>query len=475
MLKEARSNPNGPIGQLIAKQILQDDIIGSLDDQTEKLLLRDLDFLEFRVLKQCYREQQDVLQDIYSKRILVNTGRRTGKTNLAARWLVKKALKRDTPCVYIHLKFDNAIKQLFDLVVESAKLIELGIERASKNEGVIQFNNGSYIKFVGNNNRAEADKLRGFKYRGIVIDEGAYQIGLQYLIEDVLTPTMADFKDSQIMMISTPPRTPKTYYEKCYKDPAWTKYEWNAERNPFIPDFREFINEYCTKKGLTKDSPFIQREIYGKFVFDTEAQVFNGYKTYELKKPEEQPFEVCKRLGIKVTNVYIGEDYGFKDYNAIIGIAVDVDNKKALVYAERKFNNSTVTDIVRATREVFEQGKQLLIEFNCNLNNIGIYGDTSDKSIIYELSQTHNLPAYPCYKYDKANAIAQLSEYCRLGNILVPKDGILQDEFERTLYKRDDQDVILSEIDDELFHPDAAMALLYASRQIHFDWSNGES
>jgi len=51
----------------------------------------------------------------------------------------------------------------------------------------------------------------------------------------------------------------------------------------------------------------------------------------------------------------------------------------------------------------------------------------------------------------------------------IPEDGIIADECDRTLYKRDDEDNILPEIDDELFHPDALMALLYACRQMWFD------
>ena len=162
MLKEAKTDPKGALGQLIAKQILQDDVISSLDAQTEKLLARDQDFLQFRIYKQCYKEQRDVLLDETSKWIMVNTGRRTGKTNLAARWLVKKCVVPNSPCFYIHLKFDSAISQLFDLCIESATKAELTVESSSKNEGRIVFSNGSSITLRGNSNKAEADKLRGY-------------------------------------------------------------------------------------------------------------------------------------------------------------------------------------------------------------------------------------------------------------------------------------------------------------------------
>ena len=52
MLEEAKQNPAGPLGQLISKQLLQDDILSNLDAQTERLLARDQDFLRYRIYKQ---------------------------------------------------------------------------------------------------------------------------------------------------------------------------------------------------------------------------------------------------------------------------------------------------------------------------------------------------------------------------------------------------------------------------------------
>lgn len=458
VLSNAQKDPTGPLGQLMAKQIMQEDIIASLDSDTEKFLARDRDFLNYRIYKQCYKEQRDVLLDDYSKLILVNTGRRTGKTNLAARWLVSKCIIPNSPTFYIHLKFDNAIRQCFDLCVESAKNIELGIERTSKAEGIIVFANGSSIKFCGNSNKSEADKLRGFKARGIVIDEAAFQINMNYLINDILTPLMADYSDSQMLLISTPPRIPHTYYEKCYRDNAWTKYEWYANKNPFIPSFDAFIEDLCNKKGLSKDSPFILREGYGQFVYDTEAQVFKNAQVYE-EKPD-----------FPIDHVYIGNDYGWAAYNAVVGVACNTHLRKGYVFFEEKFNKATVTDIIESNKRCLDEGKKLLIKYNAPLNNIRIYGDTSDTSIIQEMAVTYRMPASQCYKYDKETAITQLSEMCSKGQILIPKDGYLADEFSQIVYKRDEEDNILPEIDDTLYHGDIAMALLYASRQWAVDW-----
>ena len=92
------------------------------------------------------------------------------------------------------------------------------------------------------------------------------------------------------------------------------------------------------------------------------------------------------------------------------------------------------------------------------------------KSIAFELSQTHRLPVYNAYKYDKMYAITSMAERMRTGELQIEQDSVLVEECERTVYKRDDEtDAILNEIDDDVFHPDGLDALLYAYRMYAFD------
>ena len=117
-----------------------------------------------------------------------------------------------------------------------------------------------------------------------------------------------------------------------------------------------------------------------------------------------------------------------------------------------------------------EIGKKILIRCGSDPGEIKIFGDTSDTAILEEMKRVHNLPACQAWKYDKDEAITQLSEHCRNGQILIPAGGFLEDEFQQTLYERDEEDNITPEIDDEKFHPDIAMALLYASRHWCYKW-----
>ena len=460
MLETAKKNPEGPLGQLLSKQLLQEDIISKLDAETDKYLARDIDFIRFRIMNTLYKEQRDVFLDDYRKKILIGS-RRIGKTELAARLLLEDVIYPNHHAVFISMKFENGIRQCYPIVLELAKSLGMDVERESKSDGEILFTNGSNILFKGNSNKSEADKLLGYKFSTAIIDEAQNQINLMYLIDTVLSPAMTDYENSQLVLIGTPPRIPHTAVEKIWREyHEWHHYSWDMTKNPFLKNVEEYIEGLCRSKGIDKDAAFIQREMYGQWVWDTEAQVFKDYKTYDKENPPDFPID----------HVYIGNDYGWSAYNGIVGVACNTQMKKGYVFFEEKFNKATVTDVINSNKRAMEAGKKLLIKYNAPLDNIRIYGDTSDTAILEEMVRVHRLPAQQAWKYNKEEALTQLAEHCRTGAILIPKEGLVADEFDQCVYKRDEEDNITNEIDDELFHMDIGMALLYASRQWCYDW-----
>lgn len=452
--------PESTAGQMIASQIFQEDIISKLDEQTEKLLAKDVDFTQYRLQKRLIKRQKEVFNDFVSPKIAVMCSRRAGKTEGNSNIINRVAAVPNSPILYINLTFDNAIRQMYNRVIAEAKRAEIPIEKESKSAGFIQFANGSSVLFKGNKDKAEADKMQGDKYRLVIIDEAQSQCNMNYLVDTIIRPMLADYADSQLILTGTPPRRKGTFFEAAFNNPRWTTYSWSMFENPYVPDPELTIQEICKEKGIDRDSAFIQREFYGKIAYDTEAQVFKDYKVYKGPVPND----------FTPDHVYVGVDFGFADYNGVVTLVANVQQKKAYVIFERKFNKATVSQIVDVIREAFENGKKFLLERNQNadLSNCGIFTDTNEKSITYELSQTYGLPAYCAYKYNKALAIEQLAEYCRTGRMMNIDGGEVADEFEQTLYKRDDLDNITSEIDDG-YHPDITMAELYAFRQFLFD------
>lgn len=460
-LKQALKDPNGRPATTIASMIFTPDVLTALDASHEREMANDINFALYKLNEDYFQEQRDVLVEInHSKKILVCCSRRAGKSFFCAGAVVKSALKNPgSRIIYINLTFKNAVKQIWDNVIKASEAVGLQIDKSSKNDGEIEWVNGSSLRIKGNSNNAEADTLRGeSKVSLVVIDEAFHQKNMEYAINEVIMPFLADLGDkATILCTGTPPRIPHTYMEKLWSnDKTWRHYHWTAENNPHIPDFEKFIEEVCKAKGLTKDAPFIQREYYGVIgAYDTEAMVFKNYQTYT-----ELP------TSFTANRIAIGCDWGFSDYNSIITVAYNTQSGEAYVIEEKKFNKATVSEIITEVKRSYEAAKNRF-----GIDDIQILCDTNEQSITYELYANQHLPAYNAYKYDKASAIAQLSDWLRSGKIKVNANDIyLKDEFERTLYKRDeDDDSILPEIDDDIFHPDAIMALLYASRTIAFD------
>lgn len=462
-LKEAKKNPNSGAGHTIASFIFQQDILDKLDEQHQKEMAEDVEYIQYKLFKQFFKEQREVLYEInHSKRIAVCCSRRAGKTDLASGAINIAAMIPNTRIIYVNLTYTNALNQIFDNTVERSEKSGLVITNSSKSSGEIEWANGSSLRICGNSNNAEIDKLRGEKRVSLVIiDEFFHQRNMEYAINEVIGPLMLDISNSTILCLGTPPRIPKTYGERVWTaEKGWKKFHWTAEENPYIPNYDEFIEELCKNKGITKDAPFIRREYYGEIgAYDTEAQVMKDYKTYSKDAP----------LDFVPDKIAIGIDWGFSDNNAIISLAYN--NEKARVIEERKFNRASASEIIKQVQEVYSNSKKFLIENNKNANigDVSLYCDTNAKELVYELYSVQKLPAYCAYKYNKQLAISQMSEFCRTGQIVVPEDGILSDEFDRILYKRDDEDNILPEIDEDLYHGDAFYALLYAVRQMWFD------
>lgn len=460
-MESALNDINSKPAQLLAQSLFSVDILSKLDAETDKIMAKDICFTRYRIEQTLFDKQKQVINDRFSDSKCVICGRRSGKTDLNAKMLVDMCAEPNTPCCYIHLTFSNGIAQVWENILKAADNAGLVISDKSENDGNITFSNGSTIRIRGNANTAEAEKVRGFKYKLVIVDECQSQRNLRYLVEEVIQPLQLDFEKHYLILTGTPPRVPHTFFESCYKGHEYTSYHWDLRNNPFIPNAEKVIQDICEKKSLTIDSPLIQREYLGQIVYDTEALVYKDYKIYkEIEK------------GFTPDRVYIGVDFGFSDYNAVISLTADTRTKRAFVTEEYKFNKSTITQIVDTIRKATENAKKMLITLNPSVNlssAIGIYCDTNEKSIAYELSQTYRLPAYCAYKYDKLMGIAQLAEYMRTGQIKAKQGGIIADEAEQILFKRDEDDNILSEIDDDVFHPDAMDALLYASRQFAYD------
>lgn len=474
VMDDALIDPNGRCGQMLASTLFTQDILDRLGAQAQKTKKEQIDFAVYQIRQTLYKEQQEVYDNDIDQKIIVICSRRAGKTELNARKLMKACLTPNTPCLYLNKTFANAINQLFDLAIEVAGKLELPIKRSSKSEGEIEFMNGSSIKFGGVNDIAAIDKYRGYKYKLVIVDEVGHIKNGQYLIDEVLTPATADFAGSQMMFTGTPPRV-KNYATRLWNSKI-RKYHWTAEVNPFIPDFRAFIDRVCEEKGLTIDDPFIQREYFGNMeAYDTNAVVWKGYKVYKLSDVLGNKVEIdANKLGHIIfhpTSAYIGVDWGGTDNNAIVSILVDEICKHAFVY-DIWVDKKTGLEVIKAEiQKAYNNAISRLQEYGIDDadKRVHIVTDTNMVEFCVDLCNL-GLPVEKAKKYEMMTSVEDMGALMRTGKVLIPDnwtedDNMLIKDLKNTVYKRDEEtDDLMPEIDDDSYHPDAAHALRYAIR-----------
>ena len=469
-IEAAIKNPNSRAASIVAPAIgFTPDLLKKLDEEIEKTQARDKDFLRYRIHKQFFSKQREVLFDTETRRKCLVIGRRGGKTNTASGLFAQTSVIDNSPMLYINLNFKNAIKQMWEPMIEVSKKAGLVITSENKSEGVLTWANGSSLMFGGNSTTVDQEKWRGYKFRLVIIDECGSQRWLRSLVDDIITPTLLDYEDYCLILMGTPPRVPKSFFESMWNSAAFTQYTWSIADNSYLPNPMNFIQEMAEKRGLKLKSPFIQREYFGVMgSYDLEAMIYKD-RHYHTEPP---PY--------KITDISIGIDYGFSDYNAVIGLAYNRELKRGYFFTEAKFNRATVSEIVETTKEAMREAVQLAIKHNMDQGNIEIVADTNEQSITHELAVNYHLPARNAYKYNKEMAIAQFADYLRSGKITMKKGGFLDEEMETLIYMRDEEDNILPIVDDAVGgHPDAADAALYAFRQFAFyaglEVSDGES
>lgn len=238
-IQSAVNDPEGKAAQIIMTPIFTQGnkgIIDILDDFQNKQMAQDNSWKRYRIRETLFSKQQEVFDDNENEEIEVICSRRAGKTEMNARKSCAACIEPDTPVLYINLTFSNAITQQFGLCLKLSQEYGLEIEKSSSNEGYIKYKNGSSITFRGNSTSAESEKLRGGKYKLIIVDEIGHQRWLKYLIEDVLSPLQKDFLHHQIIYTGTPPRVPHHYSEWLWNNPKVKHYHWTMKENPFMPN-----------------------------------------------------------------------------------------------------------------------------------------------------------------------------------------------------------------------------------------------
>lgn len=456
-IDEAKKDPNSRMGVYMADKIFgSGDLITRLDAEVNKAMARDTAFQQYQIRNTLYDKQQEVYDNSTDKFMIVINSRRSGKTELMGRLLAKRVCRPDQHCVYINRSFDAAVRQIqkpLETALEAAGLHY----RGTINGGKIEFDNGSWILIVGNNNASDVNKLRGEKLALVLCDECGHMRHLRELINEIIAPATMDYTDSQIVMVGTPPRTRNGFVQELWEKGNIKKYHWTFKDNPFIPNKDNVIQEACEMFGISPDSNFIKREYLGDmYAYDTEAIYV---KHYDKAEPDKNKL---------FSHAYVGVDWGYEDKAAVVGMLADKNAKKLYIVKDWSEAKKGIVEISQRVQEMVEYLKN-----NYRLDREPqVICDTNEKSAAQDLYTTYHIPnVMLAYKYDLNYALDQLADWFTASTVVVsPNAKATIEDADNMIWKRnEDTDQIIHELDDDSYHGNAMFAVLYASRQFAYD------
>lgn len=456
-IDEAKKDPNSRMGIYMADKIFgSGDLITRLDAEVNKAMARDTAFQQYQIRNTLYDKQQEVYDNSTDKFMIVINSRRSGKTELMGRLLAKRVCRPDQHCVYINRSFDAAVRQIqkpLETALEAAGLHY----RGTINGGKIEFDNGSWILIVGNNNASDVNKLRGEKLALVLCDECGHMRHLRELINEIIAPATMDYADSQIVMVGTPPRTRNGFVQELWEKGNIRKYHWTFKDNPFIPNKDNVIQEACEMFGISPDSNFIKREYLGDmYAYDTEAIYI---KHYEKAEPDKDKL---------YSHAYVGVDWGYEDKAAVVGMLADKNAKKLYVVKDWSEAKKGIVEISQRVQEMVEYLKN-----NYRLDREPqVICDTNEKSAAQDLYTTYHISnVMLAYKYDLNYALDQLADWFTASTVVISSNAKATiEDADNMIWKRnEDTDQIIHELDDDSYHGNAMFAVLYASRQFAYD------
>lgn len=464
---QALKDPNCQSGRIMSGILFKENLLDTLDMELNKEKSNNVDMMLWKINNTLYDKQQEVfssfLHNAYKRYLIINS-RRTGKTELMGRLIVANLISsNDAHVVYINRNSSAAIRQIKKPLTTALAQTDLQIIKGSVESQFIEFNNGSQLLILGNNNSADIDKTRGERISLCIMDECGHQRNTRQIIREVIEPAMADYgKDAKLVLVGTPPRIPHTYIEDVYNNAislGWQTYHWTYMDNPHLPDRDLILDDVCKSNGVTPDSAFIQREYFGRMdAYDDDAKWIKKYSEVEMSQ-----------LPKVFTHAYVGVDWGYEDRAAVISVLADEVTKRAYVvdcWSEAR------KGIVEISNEIKRQAESLKQNFNIS-RPVQIICDNNEKGAVSDLVNVYKLRnVFTAYKYDKDMALDQLNDFLGGNRITFLKDKAVAcvEDANNTLWKRDEEtDKILHEIDDDVWHPNALMALLYVSRQFALD------
>lgn len=304
-------------------------------------------------LRSVLRPHQTRLEADTSPRVAVRSARQVGKSTAAMLISAIRCLEHaQSDWVVIGLTRPSVKRIYWSSLQRLNDQFELGL-RFQFQELTATFPNGSRIFFVGGDNWAEIEKLRGGRYHGAIVDEcKSFPLAIfEALLQDVLEPALMG-QAGQLYLIGTPGdqlvgefylatcepavRRGERWSNRLFTGEAlrpedqalWSFHRWTLQDNDVRftdpKTGRTFTLwdkalEIKASRGWSDDHPTWRREYLGDWVA-TDGRLVYRYRphVHDYHPAQDTKWGLPEHIAASELKTVIGFDFGTRDGTAIV-------------------------------------------------------------------------------------------------------------------------------------------------------------
>ncbi len=309
--------------------------------------------------------------------------------------------------------------------------------------------NKSRLRLYGADMKNFIRRLRGAKTASNAIDE-AQEFNdetIVDLVDNILTPTMADYQDSWLAITGTPGPTPRgLFYDISHEGKfGYSIHKWSLLNNPYMPDPHGFVAKEKARKGWNDRTPAYMREYLGQWVLDLESLLIR----YDSDKAG---YSALPRENFRYI---MGIDLGFNDADALAVLGWSDQSPTTYLVEEVVTRGQGLTELVeqiQSLRSKYDIAKLVIDE-----GGLG-------KKLAEELRRRHHIPVQPADKMRKFENVAFLNDALKNGKFKAKQESrFVQDSYGVQIdHERTTPDRMVVK---KGFHSDIIDAVLYAFKE----------
>lgn len=376
-----------------------------------------------------YPDQRQMVEAAIQRgaRVADHSGRGSGKTEGLAHGCQRILMEEPTaPIAWVGLTRKSAIDNVWPVMRRVNDELGGYLTPRAQDARFVTPKGGMFAVF-GANKADEIEKLRGKKWRLVVIDESASfrKSLLKYVVEDVLEPRLVDL-DGGLATIGSPGLARAGYYFKiCQGKDGYEVYRRTMRDNPFLPDVDAWIERQLERKGWTRDHPTFQREILGLWVNDTDSAVFKLSRERNLIDAMPEDYAP----GSPDWQHVLWHDYGVVDSTAWGLWAWRKDRSENRLYLVESFKwwgevPEEYTDglsIPRSEGIIGPDAAKISKRLHRKYRPIATVGDSGGigKDFIEIARRQYGVPIVPAPKMDKLGQFDLYNDVLRSGQALI--------------------------------------------------------